>query len=143
MPNRRRNEREKKKQGKRNTNVDGSSISCCLAQSHIDSLHSTELFLRMCPAVSHTAASGTPAVLKLAIPSEIKKEKARAQGMRGGNMACNTLATHSWAELPVIGKEYMTVHRIKRRLKRCCTLIMRRGGKTPENDHKAVQWQIS
>lgn len=82
---------EEETRGK-NTNIEGSNVSCCLAQSHIDSLHSTELCFLMCPAVSHTAASGTPAMLKLAIPSEIKKkkEKARAKGLHYGDMACNT-----------------------------------------------------
>lgn len=90
--------REEEKKSKRN--IGGSKISCCLARSHIDSLYSTEppgfsshtgmdplihpipIFL-VCPAVSHTAAPGTPAMLKLVLPSEIKKKKSSAQSLVG------------------------------------------------------------
>lgn len=91
-----------------------SNISCCLAQSHIDSLHSTELCFLMCPAVSHTAASGTQAMLKLAIPSEIKKEKACIMATWHATHA----ATHSWDELPAKRKEYMTKNIRKHRLEK-------------------------
>lgn len=97
--------RGKKKEGKTNMNIGGSDISLFLAQSHIDSLHSTEplgyyshtgldnfthlklahpfpIFL-VCPAVSHTAAPGAPTMLKLALPSGIKKEKASVQSLVG------------------------------------------------------------
>lgn len=99
-------EGEKKEEGERNANEGGRGISCCLAQSHIDSLHSTELLgyyahrpgqfhilnththmpfpiFSVCPAVSHTAAPGTPAVLRLALPSEIKEEEASLQSLVG------------------------------------------------------------
>lgn len=110
-------EEKKKKEGKTNMNIGGSDISLFLAQSHIDSLHSTEplgyyshtgldnfthlklahpfpIFL-VCPAVSHTAAPGAPTMLKLALPSGIKKEGECSKPCRNsGKTACNSCCQH-------------------------------------------------
>lgn len=82
-------------------------FSCCLASSHIDSLHCTEPpgydshtgldnfthihtfpIFPVCPAVSHTAAPGTPAVLRPALPPEIKKEETSVQSLVGVPATC-------------------------------------------------------
>ena len=100
-------ERGGKKEGERNVSEGGRDFSCCLASSHIDSLHCTEPpgcdshtgldnfphihtfpIFPACPAVSHTAAPGTPAVLRPALPPEIKKEETSLQSLVGVPAAC-------------------------------------------------------
>lgn len=46
----------------------------------------------VCPAVSHTATPGTPAVLRLALPSEIKEVEASVQSLVG--VPATVHATH-------------------------------------------------
>ena len=76
-------------------------MSCILADIHIDSLHSKELLCQRAthththphPGVIHAAAPGVPAMLRLAVPTEMKPGGGGAAAAVIGSVQCSSDAT--------------------------------------------------